>query len=378
MLVKVATASAIYYLSNVELAGTFWSNPHLIYGWSQDQVLLANMPVANRWPLMFVGWDSAWYLSILTHGYEFSPQSYSFSPALPFSGYLLNLIVHNPIASLVLVSAAFGIMLIPIYQLLAEDYLSRRTALLSALLFAFLPYVFVFTTVAYSESLMLFFILGAWVMANRGRMVEASALAIAAPLCRTMGILVVIPLLYNAAKHRRHRKLNIALSILPIMSLAGWFAYLGLSSGVFLAPVSTTEWSNLWTVRSLVFEGIPKYGLEAVFEAPYQFAPVVTHWLVPFAVLVALVVPPLLFLKLWRKDRLLWLYSAAAYFGVLWFGAIVSIPRFMSVVFPFILIASSVLSGSKKSVAAAVVLAAVFYVLSIDLWWSFLNGVFIS
>jgi hypothetical protein len=378
LLAKITGAALIFYLSNITASGTFWSNPHTAFSWPQDQVLLASTTGTDRWPLPFVGWDSAWYLSILTHGYMFSAQSYTFSPALPFCGYLFNLIVQNPLVSLVFVSAAFGIILIPLYQLLAEDYLSRKTALLSTLLFAFLPYVFVFTTVAYSESLMLFFVLGAWVLANRGRMLEASMLAMAAPLARTMGILVVIPLLYNALKNRNHRLRNVVLSILPIASLGGWFAYLGSATGVMFAPVSTTEWGNLWTVRSLIFEGIPKYGFTAVMQAPYQFAPIVTHWLLPFAAVAALVVPLLFLMRLWRKSRLLWLYGIAGYLGVLWFGAVVSLPRFVSVIFPFAIAFSSLLSEGKKSFAVTIALLAAFLFVSIDLWICFLGGQFIS
>lgn len=378
LVAKIAGATFLFYLLNIPANGTFWSNPNTVFDWTQNQVLLQEIAGVNQWPLAFVGWDSAWYVSIATNGYAVSSQSYTFSPALPFCGYLLNFVTQNTIMSIVLISLAFGILVIPLYQLLAEQYVSKKIAFMSTLLFAFLPYFFVFTTVAYSEGLMLFFILAAWLLASKGRMIEASALGLLAPLTRTMGVLVVIPLLFYALKNKTHRSRNISLSILPLLSLGVWFVYLGSATGVPLAPISTTEWGQLWTIPTLILDGIPKYGIEAILQAPYQFPPVVTNWLLPLAVLVALVVPLLLLPKLWRKDKLLWLYAFAGYLGVLLFGAIVSIPRFMSVVFPFILIASLLLSESKKSIVIVVVLIAVFYVVSIDLWMSFLQGEFIA
>jgi hypothetical protein len=273
---------------------------------------------------------------------------------------------------------AFGILLIPLYQLLAEEYFNKKTAFLSTLLFSFLPYVFVFTTVAYSESIMLFFILAAWVLASKGRMIEASAFAFMAPLARTMGILVIIPLIYNALRIKTHRGRNIALSFLPIVSLGIWFAYLSSITGVPLAPLSTTEWGQLWTVRTLIFDGIPKYGIEVVLQAPYQFPPVVTNWLLPLAVLVSVAVPLLLLPKLWHRDKLLCLYAFAGYLGVLFFGAIVSLPRFIGMLFPFAFIAFSFFLKNKKATIISAILIVAFYVLSIDLWLSFLQGEFIA
>lgn len=378
LIAKIAGATFLFYLINIPAFGTFWSNPNKVFGWAQDEILVQNIADIHGWPLAFVGWDSAWYVSIATNGYAVSSQSYTFSPILPYSGYLLNFIFHNPIVSIVTVSMAFGILLIPLYQLLAEDYLERKTAFISTLLFAFLPYVFVFTTVAYSEGLMLFFVLGAWVFSNKGRMIEASVFALLAPLARTMGILVVIPLLFNAFKIKTHRARNIVLSLLPMLSLGVWFVYLGSITGVPLAPVSTTEWGQLWTVRTLIFDGIPKYGIQAILQAPYQFPPIITNWLLPLASLISVVIPLLLFPKLWCRDKLLWLYAFAGYFGVLLFGAIVSIPRFIAVVFPFILIASSLLPDNKRSNIISAVIMGIFYVISLYLWLSFLQGEFIA
>jgi hypothetical protein len=375
---KVAGAVFIGNLLNIQAYGTFWSDPIRVYSWAQNNVFLKNPGVMGNWPLTFLGWDSAWYLSIMTKGYEFSAQSYTFSPAFPFFAKLANLVFRSPMVSLALTALVFGVLWIPLYQLLAESYIGKKAAVFSTLLLAFSPYIFVFTTVAYSEGLLLFFVLGAWLMFRKGRLFVSSVLAVIAPLSRIMGILVVLPMLYISLKQKSHRARNIFLSLLPIASLAAWFVGLGFSVGDFLAPVHTSEWSHLYSMRTLFTDGIPRYGMKALLEAPYQPSPIPTHWLLPFAVVVTLLLPLFLFSRTWKKDKSLWLYSLAGYCGILCFGALVSAPRFVSVLFPFWIIIMANFSGNKKSIIFVTIAAIIFYIVAIDLWLSFLNGQFIA
>jgi hypothetical protein len=79
-----------------------------------------------------------------------------------------------------------------------------------------------------------------------------------------------------------------------------------------------------------------------------------------------------------NMDRELLMYSVAGYVGILVFGAIVSFPRFVSVLFPLWLPLTANLSlGKKQSFLVGTILIA-FLVLSIDMWVSFLNGQFVA
>jgi hypothetical protein len=363
---------------NIQTSGTFWSDPNRAYTWSQNKAFLANPGAVGNWPLAFLGWDSAWYLSIMTKGYGFSSQSYTFSPALPFFSNLTNFVLQSPMVSLALTALVFGLLWIPLYQLLAESYIGKKAALFSTLLIEFSPYIFVFTTVAYSEGLLLFFVLGAWVLLKKGNLFGASAFAMIAPLARIMGILVVLPMLYVSFKQKSHRIRNIFLSLLPIGSLTAWFAGFGFSVGDFLAPVHTSEWAQLYTIRTLITEGIPRYGMNALLEAPYQRSPIPTHWLLPFAVVLTLLFPLFLFSKTWKRDKSLWLYSLAGYGGILYFGALVSAPRFISVLFPLWIPLMTNFSGNKKSIIFVAIVIIIFYIVALNLWLSFLNGQFIA
>jgi hypothetical protein len=378
LLAKVAGAVYMVYSLNIQALGTFWSDPNRVYGWEQNSVLLADPGVLGKWPLGFLGWDSAWYMSIMMKGYGFSEQSYAFSPGLPFFGAFANLILQSPMVSLALIALVFGVLWIPLYQLLAEDYMGKKTALLSALLLAFSPYLFVFTTVVYSEGLLLFFVLGAWLLFRKGKLFGASAFAAVAPLMRIMGILVVFPMLYSSLKQKTHRVQNVLLSLLPVASLASWFVGFGFSVGDFLAPVHTSEWSYMYSFRTLLTEGIPRFGLNALSETVFLSPPIPSHWLLPFAVVLALLFPLLLFHSTWKRDRSLWIYAVAGYGGILCFGALASTPRFVSVLFPLWISLTAGFSVSKRSIAIAVIAMGLFYVVALDLWMSFLGGQFVA
>jgi Dolichyl-phosphate-mannose-protein mannosyltransferase len=375
---KVAGGVFIGNSLNIQALGTFWSDPNRVYSWAQNNAFLKNPGVMGNWPLTFLGWDSAWYLNIMTKGYEFSAQSYTFSPAFPFFAKLANLVLQSPMGSLALTALVFGVLWIPLYQLLAEGYIGKKAALLSALLLAFSPYLFVFTTVSYSEGTLLFFALGAWLLLKKGKMFGASVFAAVAPLTRIMGILMVLPILYASFKQKTYRVRNTLLSLLPVASLTVWFAGLGFSTGDFFAPVHTSEWAQLYSFRTLLTEGISRYGIKAILEAPYQPSPIPTHWLLPIAVVSALIFPLLLFHGTWKIDKSLWIYSVAGYAGILCFGALVSTPRFVSVLFPLWIPLTACFSGSKKSIVIAVIIAVSFYIVALDLWISFLNGQFVA
>lgn len=363
---------------DIQASGTFWSDPTRAYSWEQNTILLSNPGGAGKWPLTFLGWDSAWYSSIMMRGYGFSPQSYTFSPALPFFGALTNLILQNPMVSLVLTALFFGVLWVPFYQLLAEDFMSRKAALLSALLLSFSPYLFVFTTVAYSESLFLFFVLGAWLLSSKGRFLSASALASLAPLSRTMGILVIFPMLYSSMKQKTHKVRNVLLSLVPLTSLTAWFLTFGFSAGDFLAPIHTSEWTNMYSFRTLLTEGLPKYGVNSLSEIFYQLSPIPLHWLLPIAIVAALLFPLPLFYVAWKKDRGLWIYAVVGYGGILYFGALASAPRFVSVLFPLWIGLTANIGATKKSFIIAAVIMCLFYIIALNLWASFLNGQFIA
>jgi hypothetical protein len=376
---KIVGSVFIYYSMNVGAAGTFWSDPSRVFNWEQNKALLQPTGIVGKWPLVFVGWDSAWYLSIINRGYVFSPQSYTFMPGLPFSGYLFNLVIQDPLLAIAICALTFGVLWVPFYQLIVEDYIGKRAALISALLLAFSPYLFVFTTVAYGEGLFLFFTLSGWYLFKKSKNAGSSLLGGVAALTRVMGILLVLPMLYSSIRQKDPNKTRkIILSVLPVAAVAIWLGFCQISSGDFFASVHTTEWGGLYTVPSFLLRDLPQMGLRAFFLIPLQSWPALQFWLSPIAMFLALAVPPFLIYRLTKIDGALALYSLAGYLGFLVFGAIVSAPRFASVLFPLWIPLTAKLTMSRKHVIVVSVIIAAFFVIAVDMWINFLNGQFIA
>jgi hypothetical protein len=373
LVAKTVASILVYYSLNVPSSGTFWTDPNRVFAWEQNNVFLENVNKTAPWSSVFLGWDSAWYLSIMTKGYAFSTQSYSFYPGLPMFGSLFNLILQDPVVSLVLCVEFFGVLWIPAYQLVAENYMSREAALGSALLFALSPYAFLFTTVAYSEGLFLFFTLSAWHFFKKDKIGYASVLATTAAVTRVVGVLVVLPMVIESLRKNNSRRLrNVTMSCLPLVGVLLWLAYCQFTVNDWLAPFHTTEWNTLISFRNLLFQGLPADGQAFGGVVLYQ------HWLSPIAVLGAIILPPLLIYKISKVEKSLATYSVVYYVGVLAVGALASMPRFISVLFPLWLSFTSKLSQNRKSLAVIIVASAISFVVSLDLWINFLNGQFIS
>ncbi len=378
--VKIAGSLLIYYSMNVESLGTFWSNPTRAFNWIQNRALLENTDSTGEWQYTFLGWDSSWYLSIMTKGYTFSPQSYTFSPGLPAFGKMFSLGLQDPVVSLVACGLVFGVLWIPVYQIAAEKYLDRKTAFISTMLFGLSPYVFLFTTVAYSEGLLLFFVLLSWYFMQKDKMTYAALFAAVSAVTRVVGIAMIAPLLIKSLRKRgAHWHRNILLSFAPAASLLLWYTYCGLTTGDYLATIHTTEWSNLYSLRTLLFEVVPTKGIQAFIELPTQTLPSPIYWLLPFAALTVLIAPPFLIYLLWIDGKkMMAMYTLTYYMGILAFGALVSTPRFISILFPLWIPVASMLPQNKKTTILLAVILTVFLVINLDMWISFLDGYFVA
>ena len=315
----------------------------------------------------------------MTRGYSFSSQTYTFSPGLPLFGNLFNLFLRNPLISIAVCGLVFGVLWVPLFQLLAEQYVSKRAAFACALLLAFSPYVFLFTTVAYTESLVLFFTTAAWLLFKKSKRGWASVLGAVAVLSRVTGALIVLPMFFGSLKQNgKNRIVNVLLSIAPAFALVAWYTYGWLSRGDLLAPVHTTEWADLYTVPSFLFYNLPHYGLSAFSAIPLQNWPAPQFWLTPAAIAAAVFIPPAIMYKMKKMDRDLLIYAVGGYVGILVFGAIVSFPRFISVLFPLWLPLTSKFSPSKKQIILVSTVLIAFFIISIDMWVSFLRGQFVA
>jgi len=370
---KLLGSLIVYYVLDVGSVDTFWVGTHAVGG-IQNQVFQTSTLTNGSWLSVFLGWDSAWYLSILNYGYTFSMQSYSFFPGLPLFGSLINSVLQNPVASLVLCSLIFGVLWVPIYQLVAELYLNKKVAFLSTLLFALSPYVFLFTTVAYSEGLLLFWVLSAWLLFKKDKIALASTSAAVAVLSRAVGIIIFIPMIFETLRNKKGTKKvrNLVFCCLPVVAFVAWLIYGQLTANDWLAFIHTTEWSDMYSFRELIFGILPQTGIQAFLEVRAN------SWFTTLSIWASIIIPPFLIAVMSKKTISMTAYASAYFIGVLVFGALLSLPRFISILFPLWFILMARFTINKKSIAGVAAVLVVFFILGLYLWIDFLNGVFIA
>jgi len=366
LIVKMIGGIILYHRLNMGMSETYWMTAR----WSvesQNEVFKLEGD-GLRWLYLFLGWDSAWYLSISVKGYLFSTQSFAFFPGLPLFTMILNLIGDKPLLTIVLFSTFVGILWIPLYQLIAELYLDRAQALKSTLLFAFFPYVFLFTTIVYSESLFLFSTLGAWYFFKREHFLVSIIFVSIATIARPPGLLILFPIVLEIVREYMGgispKRRYILYLVFPILSFFSWLLYCKIMVNDWFAPFTRSAWDNMPSFFRLL---LTQWSYKDV-----QFLHNTLH------IWVFLLLTPILIYALRQLDRSLGSYSAVYYLGVMAFGGLLSVPRFISFLFPIWFPLTLKLSQVKKSNVITILICTVFCVVGFFLWNEFLDGEFVS
>jgi hypothetical protein len=150
-------------------------------------------------------WDACWYSKIAAYGYETGTSSTNFFPLLPFLMRAMSILVGGDIAlaGLVVNAAAFVFGLTGLRQLVRED-LDATTADRAVLYVAVFPAAFFFFA-PFTEAV--FFAAAVWaVVGARRRHWELAAVAgLLAGLTRPQGLLLVLPIGWEAAVALRER-----------------------------------------------------------------------------------------------------------------------------------------------------------------------------
>ena len=189
-------------------------------------------PDADRWDSprlhelgagidVWARWDSDWYLRVAEDGYSDSPSSTpAFFPLYPgLVGLVGRLLAgHYVLAGVLLSLAACAVAFVLLHRVAAER-LGEDGARRAVLYLAIFPTA-LFLQAVYSESLYLALVLGAFLLAERGRFLGAGAVAGLALLTRPVGIalLPALALLAWRADDRRRALLRLAVA-LPIAGL---------------------------------------------------------------------------------------------------------------------------------------------------------------
>jgi hypothetical protein len=314
-------------------------------------------PEADRWDSprlhelgygvdVWARWDSDWYLRIAEDGYAESPSSTpAFFPLYPalVGGLGRVLAGHYVLAGVLLSLAACLVAFLLLYRL-ALGRLGLEGARRAVLYLALFPTA-LFLQAVYSESLYLALVLGAFLLAERGRWLGAGIAAGLAVLTRPVGV-ALLPALFVLAwrSPERRRALAGLAAAVPVAAaypvvLAAWigepFAFMRAQEGIWERHLSWAgPLGGLW-------EGIAALARE---EGERAFALNVQQLAFTLAFLALAVLAWRLFGAAYGLFATLSLAIPLSYPSERW--PLLSLPRFGLVIFPLVLALAAV--GARR------------------------------
>jgi Gpi18-like mannosyltransferase len=250
--VAVRLALAVIALMSVALLPDFSSLPEDVeaeIGLVPEPVAVPGWPaepVTPGWHNLFTSWerfDALWYLRIADGGYASGDGTAAFFPLYPLAIRALSFAMGGrPFAAGLLVSNAAFLGALILFYLLGRADVSDSTARRAVLYLSVFPSAF-FLVAPYSESLFLLLTLLAFWGARRGRWEVAGIAGLLAALTRSVGLLLVVPLLAEAihqalaSRPRRWPIRALVWSAAPAFGTALYLRYWQVVSGDFLAPL---------------------------------------------------------------------------------------------------------------------------------------------
>jgi hypothetical protein len=159
--------------------------------------LLRHDPLSEKLVNIWFRWDTGWYLKIAAQGYSAQDSSIAYLPLYPLSiRWLASWLGEDYLLSALLVSnLATLVALLLLYELVRGEDASQETATKSILSLLLFPTGF-FLFAAYTESIFLACVLGAWLVARKGNWLPAGLLGALATLTRLQGVVLTPVLLW--------------------------------------------------------------------------------------------------------------------------------------------------------------------------------------
>ena len=285
------------------------------------------------------------------------------------------MILSNPVSSLLVVTLFSGIAWVPLFQTVSEHYMEKDLALVSTLIFALSPFTLLFSTVAYAEGLFLLLSLCSWLLFLHNRFLAATFVATLSAATRPVGLLLALPIFLKVINIRsiKHYSEKLAILIIPIFGylsawLNGW-----LYTGNFYAIIMVNDWNTMYSFLTFITRIFPNFLLTS-FSMITQY--LMIHPLLPYFVILFLTLTPIMGAYLFKIDRELAVYSLAYYLSILVFGAILSIPRYLSFIFPLWLNPNISRKIMRKRLLIPYLILSVS--ITIILWIGFIGGIFVG
>jgi hypothetical protein len=303
-------------------------------------------------------WDAGWFERISRFGYEQQDASAAFFPGFPLAIRATSAITRIGAfgsASIVADLAFVGAM-IALYLLTAREFsvgMAQRTVLLLTLF----PASFFFFA-PYSESLFLLWSVLAFSCARRGRWWLAGGAGILSALTRSVGVLLVPALVYEAIKRPEGgRGKAVIASLSPLLAPVLYSAYWWGRAGDALRPLHAQDaWYRTLTIPIVTLGNALWLGVTGITDARG------IYWTADL-ILVALLLVPLAWR--WRIIPNSYLiYVVATIVLVLSYPLperpLLSVPRFLIVLFPIFWSLASLIA-ERRRLAIVIGVSAVGY-----------------
>ena len=324
-------------------------------------------------------WDAGWYISIAAHGYHYDPNAKSnaaFFPLYPMLARGLSTIVPNLLVSGYIISALFlfGCCLV-LWKLVVRDYGSRALAD-RAVLFLLLCPVTIFYSSFYTESLFLFLALCVAYLAGASRWLSAGVCGFFAALTRPPGALLAVLVATEYWMKIRERQrdpdrprvffpaeaLSVVVALLlPLCAIFGFAYYLFLRfhDAKIMFRVHDQWGQHLegpWWIFISGFMYVDKIFYMFWFDAAVIVAGVLAYYGVKFRLRPSHLAMLFAYLLLYSTNSLL-----------------EAIPRYLSVLFPFYIIAAELCLRNPRwerwFLGTSAALATLSIVLFVDGYW---------
>ncbi|HEX3032679.1 MAG TPA: mannosyltransferase family protein [Bacillota bacterium] len=277
-------------------------------------------------------WDGRWYLTIAENGYD--PKSAAFFPLYPaLIAFCKWLGIDPVIGGAIIANLAFFGLLIGLYHLASLDF-SEPVVLRAIWYLALFPTAFYFSTL-YTESLFLLLVVYSLYWARRQKWWPCCLAAGLATLTRSLGVFLLIPLLYEyrqGTKEAFTQQTGRITALIPFALIpAGLLSFMGYLSRTLSSPLAFMTAQQYWKRHpDFPWSSIIKTGLY-ITQGNNLFNMIFT--------LVAIV------LVIWGTFYLRLSYSLFAALGLLIplcspasHSPLLSMPRFVLVLFPIYLV----------------------------------------
>ena len=310
---------------------------------------------------VFVDWDSGFFLWIAQNGYPawegLSKRLYAFFPAYPALIRVSFYIFHDYSLAAAVPALILGVGSVALFQMIGELYLPKRDAMISTIIFAFFPYVFLFTSVAYTESLFLFSTLACWLLHKKQHPYASAIFATIATLTREYGILIIVPVAFDLIRTKRIR--NLWTLTVPVASLLGWFYFCFSATGDWLA--SLTSQRVAWGTIGLG---------EILYKILFMSSNLPHGTDVALIAFLAILIFPVV--RSFKIDISLGVYSASLFLLLLCAGSRISMVRYASFIFPLWL------AFPMKNLRSALLCIPLLLIVSAALWFEFASGLWVA